>query len=87
MANTAFNTLGTIISGSVTGSFAGFTVVSGSATFTGLKDYAGNNVSTGSVALWTNIPVGTTVPLYITSASLSTGAVVFYPVSIVIPQQ
>ena len=87
MANTAFNTLGTIISGSVTGSFAGFTVVSGSATFTGLKDYAGNNVSTGSVALWTNIPVGTTVPLYITSASLSAGAVVFYPVSTVIPQQ
>jgi hypothetical protein len=87
MANTAFNTLGTIISGSVTGSFAGFTVVSGSATFTGLKDYAGNNVSTGSIALWTNIPVGTTVPLYITSASLSSGAVVFYPVSTVIPQQ
>ena len=87
MANTAFNTLGTIISGSVTGSFAGFTVVSGSATFTGLKDYAGNNVSTGSVALWTNIPVGTTVPLYITSASLSSGAVVFYPVSTVIPKQ
>jgi hypothetical protein len=87
MANTAFNTFGTIVSGSVTGSFAGFTVVSGSATFTGLKDYAGNNVSTSSVALWTNIPVGTTIPLYITSASLSSGAVVFYPVSTVIPQQ
>ena len=87
MANTAFNTLGTLTTGSITGSFAGFTVVSGSATFTGLKDYAGNNVSTGSVALWTNIPVGTTVPLYITSASLSSGAVVFYPVSTVIPQQ
>ena len=87
MANTAFNTLGTIISGSVTGSFAGFTVVSGSATFTGLKDYANNNVSTASIVLWTNIPVGTTVPLYITSASLSAGAVVFYPVSTVIPQQ
>jgi hypothetical protein len=87
MANTAFNTLATLITGSVTGSFAGFTVVSGSATFTGLKDYANNIVSTGSIALWTNIPVGTTVPLYITSASLSSGAVVFYPVSTVIPQQ
>jgi hypothetical protein len=87
MANTAFNTLGTLTTGSVTGSYAGFTVVSGSATFTGLKDYAGNNVSTNSIALWTNIPVGTTVPLYVTSASLSSGAVVFYPVSTVIPQQ
>jgi hypothetical protein len=87
MANTAFNTSGIISTTSVTGSFAGFTVVSGSATFTGLKDYSGTNVSTSSVALWTNIPVGTTVPLYITSASLSSGAVVFYPVSTVIPQQ
>lgn len=87
MANTAFNTNGTISTTSVTGSFAGFTVVSGSATFAGLRDYAGNNVSTSSIALWTNIPVGTTVPIYITSASLSTGAVVFYPVSTVIPQK
>ena len=87
MANTAFNTSAIISTTSVTGSFAGFTVVSGSATFTGLKDYANNNVSTGSVALWTALPVGTTVSLYITSASLSSGAVVFYPVSTVIPQQ
>ena len=86
MANTAFNTNGTISTTSVTGSFAGFTVVSGSATFTGLKDYSNNIVSTSSIALWT-LPVGTTVPLYITSASLSAGAVVFYPVSTVIPQQ
>jgi hypothetical protein len=87
MANTAFNTLGTLTTGSITGSFAGFTVVSGSATFTGLKDYANNNVSTDSITLWTNIPVGTTVPLYVTSASLSSGAVVFYPISTVIPQK
>ena len=87
MANTAFNTNGTISTTSVTGSFAGFTVVSGSATFTGLKEYANNSVSTGSIALWTALPVGTTVSLYITSASLSAGAVVFYPVSTVIPQQ
>jgi len=86
MANTAFNTNGTISTTSVTGSFAGFTVVSGSAIFTGLKDYSNNNVSTSSIALWT-LPVGTTVPLYITSASLSAGAVVFYPVSTVIPQK
>lgn len=87
MANTAFNTSGIISTTSVTGSFAGFTVVSGSATFSGLKDYSGTNVSTGSVALWTDIPVGTTIPLYITSASLSSGAVVFYPVSTEIPKQ
>ena len=87
MANTAYNTIGTLSTGSVTGSFAGFTVVSGSATFTGLRDYNGTNVSTSSIALWTNIPVGTTVPLYITSASLSSGAVVFYPISTAIPQQ
>jgi hypothetical protein len=87
MANTAFNTIGTISTTSVTGSFAGFTVVSGSATFTGLKDYNNTNVSTSSIALWTNIPVGTTVPLYITSASLSSGAVVFYPISIEVPKQ
>jgi hypothetical protein len=87
MANTAFNTSATLTTGSVTGSYTGFTVVSGSATFTGLRDYNGTNVSTGSMALWTNIPVGTTVPLYITSASLSSGAVIFYPASNVIPQQ
>ena len=87
MVNTAFNTSGIISTTSVTGSFAGFTVVSGSATFSGLRDYSSTNVSTGSIALWTNIPVGTTVPLYVTSASLSSGAVVFYPVSTVIPQQ
>jgi hypothetical protein len=87
MANTDFNTSGIISTTSVTGSFAGFTVVSGSATFSGLKDYSGTNISTGSVALWTDLPVGTTVPLYVTSASLSSGAVVFYPVSTVIPQQ
>ena len=87
MANTAFNTNGTISTTSVAGSFAGFTVVSGSATFTGLKDYSNNIVSTSSIALWTALPVGTTVSLYITSASLSAGAVVFYPVSTVIPQK
>jgi hypothetical protein len=40
MANTAFNTFGTIVSGSgsITGSFAGFTVISASV-ITGLKDY------------------------------------------------
>ena len=40
MANTAFNTFGTIVSGSgsITGSFAGFTIIS-AAVITGLKDY------------------------------------------------
>jgi hypothetical protein len=87
MPNIPVNATGIVTTGSITGSYAGFTVVSGSATFAGLRDYAGNNVSTSSVALWTNLPVGTTVPLYITSASLSAGAVVFYPVSTVTPQQ
>jgi hypothetical protein len=37
MANTAFNTSGIISTTSVTGSFAGFTVVSGSATLVDLR--------------------------------------------------
>ena len=40
MANTAFNTFGTLISGSgsITGSFASFTIIS-TAVITGLRDY------------------------------------------------
>ena len=85
MANTKFNTTGILTTTGVTGSFSGFTVVSGSATFEGLIDFGGNLLATGSVAKWI-LPAGTTVPLLITSASLSTGAVVFYPLSNTIPQ-
>jgi hypothetical protein len=74
MANIPVNATGVVTTGSITGSYAGFTVVSGSATFTGLKD--ANNVSLANPS-WI-IPVGVTVPIYVTSASLSSGAVLFY---------
>jgi hypothetical protein len=74
MANIPVNSTGIVTTSSITGSFAGFTVVSGSATFTSLKDYQGTNLATTN---WI-IPAGTTVPIYVTSASLSSGAVLFY---------
>jgi len=74
MANIPVNATGTVSTTSVTGSYAGFTVVSGSATFTGLKD--ANNVELTTTD-WV-IPAGFTVPIYVTSASLSSGAVLFY---------
>jgi len=74
MANIPVNPTGIVSTTSVTGSFAGFTVVSGSATITGLKDaYGGELTATDWI-----IPVGITVPIYVTSCSLSTGAVLFY---------
>ena len=50
MANTAFNTFGTIVSGSgsITGSFAGFTIIS-SSVITGLRDYTSNSQIIGPV--------------------------------------
>jgi hypothetical protein len=74
MANIPANPTGIISTTTITGSFAGFTVVSGSATFTGLKDASNNNLVTTS---WI-IPAGTTVPIFVTSASLSSGVVLFY---------
>lgn len=74
MANIPVNATGIVSTTSVTGSYAGFTVVSGSATFTGLKD--ASNVELTSTD-WI-IPAGTTVPIFVTSASLSSGAVLFY---------
>lgn len=74
MANIPVNTTGVVSTTSVTGSFAGFTVVSGSATFTGLKDANNSNLAATN---WI-IPAGTTVPIFVTSASLSSGAVLFY---------
>tara|TARA_R110000868_G_scaffold454_3_gene3501 strand:+ start:4497 stop:4724 length:228 start_codon:yes stop_codon:yes gene_type:complete len=74
MANLPVNSTGIVSTTSVTGSFGGFTVVSGSATFTGLKDANNNSLAATN---WI-IPSGTTVPLIVTSASLSSGAVLFY---------
>ena len=74
MANIPVNATGVVSTTSVTGSFGGFTVVSGSATFTGLRDANNSNLATTS---WI-IPAGTTVPIFVTSASLSSGAVLFY---------
>ena len=73
MANIPVNTTGIVTTTSVTGSYAGFTVVSGSATFTGVKDANGVSLTTPWI-----IPAGVTVSIYITSASLSSGAVLFY---------
>ena len=74
MANVPANASGIVTTTSVQGGFAGFTVVSGSATFTALKDANGTNLATTNWVL----PAGTTVPIYVTSASLSSGAVLFY---------
>jgi hypothetical protein len=61
-------------SGAVTGSYAGFTVAQ-AATFTGLKDSRDNNLAAGGALTF---GTGVTVPLYVTSASISAGAVIFY---------
>jgi hypothetical protein len=71
------NATGVVSTSSVTGSFAGFTVVSGSATFTGLKD--ANGVNLASIASPLIVSAGVTYPIFVTSASLSSGAVLFYP--------
>lgn len=88
MANTNFNITGTILrdTQSISGAFSGFTVVSGSATFAALKDYEGNQLSTGSTGVSWTLPVGTTINMYVSSASLSSGGVVFYPLNITIPK-
>jgi hypothetical protein len=52
MANIPANALGVVTTTSVTGSFAGFTVVSGSATITGLKD--ANNVELAATDFYTS---------------------------------
>ena len=68
------NATGLVTTTSVTGSYAGFTVVSGSATITGLKDA---NNSELAATDWI-IPAGTTIPIVVTSASLSSGAILLY---------
>jgi hypothetical protein len=88
MANTSFNTLGTIVSNttpSITGSFSGFYVISDT-TFTGLKDYNGLDLAINGLDAVV-IPTNTFIPLYVTSASISSGTVLFYPISTTISQQ
>ncbi len=75
MANIPVNPLGAITTSSITGSFVGFTVVSGSATITGLRDANGVELTSTD---WV-IPAGFTIPIYVTSASLSSGAILLYP--------
>ena len=77
MANVPSNFSATVVSGSgsITGSFYGFTVAQ-AATFTGLKDGYSSVLATNSSTLV--FPAGTNVPLTITSASISAGAVIFY---------
>ena len=74
MANLPVNPSGIVSTTSVTGSYAGFTVVSGSATFTGVKDANGVDIA-GSGLTFTS---GATVPIYVTSASISAGAILLY---------
>ena len=75
MATIPINPTGIVTTTTATGSFAGFTVVSGSATITGLKDANGSELTTTD---WI-IPAGFTIPIYVTSASLSSGAILLYP--------
>lgn len=74
MANIPVNATGVVTTTSVTGSFAGFTVISGSATITGLKDANNSELATTD---WV-VPAGYTVPIFVTSASLSSGAILLY---------
>jgi hypothetical protein len=77
MANIPSNTAVSVVSGSgtITGSFSGFTVAQ-AVTFNGMKDINGNNLATTSSVL--TFASGVTIPVYITSASISAGAVLFY---------
>ena len=77
MANIPSNFGASVVSGSgsITGSYSGFTAVAAT-TFTGLKD--GNDNTLAAAASPLTFAAGTNVPLTITSASISTGAVLFY---------
>jgi len=76
MANVPSNFSAALISGSasISGSFAGFTTLT-AGTFTGLKDGNGGSVVGNGIAF----PAGVTVPLSVTSASISSGVVLLYP--------
>jgi hypothetical protein len=77
MANIPYNAYASLVkdNGSITGSFGGFTAISQSV-FTGLRDGSGGAVISNTTII---VAAGTTVPLFTTSASISSGAVLFYP--------
>ena len=76
MATIPVNPSAALLSGSasITGSFAGFSVAQ-AVTFTGLKDSNGPNLA-GSGLTFAS---GVTIPLFVTSASISAGAILLYP--------
>jgi hypothetical protein len=76
MATIPVNPSAALLSGSasITGSFAGFSVAQ-SVTFTALKDANGTNLA-GSGLTFAS---GVTIPLFVTSASISAGAILLYP--------
>ena len=76
MATIPVNPSATLLSGSasITGSFAGFSVAQ-AVTFTGLKDNNGTSLAGSGLTF----PTGVTIPLFVTSASISAGAILLYP--------
>ena len=72
MANIPANPTATKATASITGSYVGFTVANAAITFSALVDANGNDL--GSL----NFPAGTTVPLFVTSASFTGGPAIFY---------
>jgi hypothetical protein len=76
MATIPVNPTAVLLSGStsIIGSFAGFSVAQ-AVTFTGLKDSNGINLAGGGLTF----PTGVTIPLFVTSASISSGAILLYP--------
>ena len=77
MANVPTNYSAAVVSGSasITGSYAGFTTLT-AGTFTGLKDGNGGALATGANVI--AFAAGVNVPLNVTSASISSGVVLFY---------
>jgi hypothetical protein len=75
MATIPVNATATLLSGSssITGSFAGFTVAQ-AVTFSGLTDASGTNIAGSGLTF----PTGVTVPVYVTSASITAGAILLY---------
>ena len=73
MPNIPVNTTAIKATSTITGSYAGFTVASTAITFSALKDASGADLGAITFA------AGTTVPLYITSASFTGGPAIFYP--------
>ena len=94
MANTDFNTSAVLVNGTetpiggtvstITGSFSGFTVLSGSVIFTNLVDNFGNDLASTK---WTTVPDGTTIPLFVSSSTVASGSVLFYAISTYTPTE